>query len=90
MATNITFPMQLVILMIGSVVSATVGVYASQTTLRSDIRNITTRMELQAKIDEERQSNLRGVIDELNRRQQLQQMEMQSLKESILSMKVPK
>lgn len=51
-ATNITFPAQVVMVMMASAISATVAVYASQATLRSDIRDIKTRMEGEAKARE--------------------------------------
>ncbi len=67
------------------------GMWASTYGMRSDIRNIMTRMDsasealkLSVSLAEERAAALKDSIDSIKRRQELQQYEIQSLKEMIL------
>lgn len=76
-AQRISFPLQLVILIVTSVVSVVSSNYASKASLRddqakqaSDVRDILTRLQLgaqiadaQAKANEERFSALKGSLD---------------------------
>ena len=96
-ASKLSFPLQLVIMIIGTVIA----VYASQASVRSDIRDILTRMDLgrdtqkaQATAQEERINSLRvsmdataismkGSIDAISRRQELQQLQIGELKDAI-------
>ena len=71
--------------MAGSIWSSTYG-------LRSDVRDIITRMEAQktaydsaAKLQEVQSTGLKSAIDDMKRRQELQQYEIQALKEVILT-----
>lgn len=86
-ASKLSFPIQLVIMML----TAAGSIWASQYGLRSDVRDIRTRMEMQARIDEmqaklieERAAGLRQAVEAMQRRQELQQYEIQGLKEAIL------
>ena len=88
-AGKLSFPWQLVII----IVSASGAIWTMQYGLRSDVRDIRTRMELQteinaaqAKLQEERANALREVVLAMQRRQELQQFEVQALKETILKM----
>lgn len=77
------------------VFSLTVGaaMWASTTSLRSDVRNIVTTLEYQQKLDElqgqrwtDQLLNLKTAIDQMKARQELQQYEIQELKEQILKL----
>jgi len=68
------------------------GVWSSTYGLRSDVRDILTRMEAQklavdsaAKLQEVQATSLRTAVDDMKRRQELQQYEIQNLKEVILT-----
>ena len=78
------FPPQMVIAIITTVISIVGGIWLSTAAMRSDIRDIKTRMELQAELDQARNENLRESVESMKRRQELQQYEIQSLKEAIL------
>jgi len=86
-ASKLTFSLQLVILIVGM----SSGFWLATYSLRSDVRDILTRMSMQAEIDktnaqlqEERASTLRESVEAMKRRQELQQYEIQGLKEMIL------
>lgn len=94
-ATRLTFPLQVVIIIVSSALSATLAVYASQSSLRSDVRNIITQMDAtaklqaataaaEAKLQEERSASLSRDITSIKAKQELQQYEIQALKEAIL------
>lgn len=68
------------------------GVWSSTSGLRSDVRDILTRMEAQksaydstAKLQEVQSNALRTAVDDMKRRQELQQYEIQGLKEVLLT-----
>lgn len=70
------------------------GIWASTAGLRSDVRDILTRMEAQtatyesvAKLQEVQSNALKTAVDDMKRRQELQQYEIQQLKEVILGRK---
>lgn len=92
-ASRLTFSLQLVILIVGM----SGGFWMATYSLRSDVRDILTRMGMQAEIDktnarlqEERAANLRESIEAMKRRQELQQYEIQGLKEMVLKQGVRK
>jgi hypothetical protein len=65
---------------------------ASTWGLRSDIRDINTHMSAQADTDkglrtlqDERAVALRNAVDDIKKKQDLQQLEIQSLRETILN-----
>jgi hypothetical protein len=67
------------------------GPFAATWGLRSDIRDINTHMNAQADLDknqktlqDERAVALRNAVDEVKKKQDLQQLEIQSLRETIL------
>lgn len=67
------------------------SIWGSTSGLRSDVRDIITRMEAQktaydsaAKLQEVQSNALRVAVDDMKRRQELQQYEIQALKEVIL------
>ena len=79
-----------------TIVSIVLGQQASTWGLRSDMRDVSTRMAEQAKIDETRQTAqkeradaLKGAVESVAKKQELQQLEMQSLRETILNRRSP-
>lgn len=79
---RISFPLPYVFIIVGAFLAAAGGIW----TLRSDVRDILTRMELQAKLQDERADSLRESVESMKRRQELQQYEIQGLKEAITTM----
>jgi hypothetical protein len=85
------FSARVVVALVAGGISIAVGIYASTYGLRSDVRDILTTMESQKqledvnqKLTDERSESLRKSIDAIDRRQQLQQIEIQELKEMFL------
>lgn len=94
-ASKLTFSTGVVFSIIATVVTLSAGQWASTYGLRSDVRDIITRMdamraldESRAHLQEERAATLRESIDAMKRRQELQQYEIQGLKETILKQRV--
>lgn len=86
-ASKLSFPLQLVIV----IASALGAVWASQYGLRSDVRDILTRMdaaskisEIQTKVQEERVAAINADINEMKRRLELVQLQYQQLRETML------
>ena len=91
--SRLTFPLQLVILIASTAVTASLAIWGTQAGLRSDVRDIRTRAELQAEINQaqvkladERAAALKEAMTAMQRRQELQQYEVQGLKEAILKL----
>lgn len=114
-ASKLSFPLQLVILIVGTVGAAYATSYAGQSSnreaqvrirddqaqIRSDVRDILTRMDLtrdtqkaQSQAQEERINSLKvsidatavsmkGSIDAISRRQEMQQIQIGELKDAI-------
>lgn len=82
-ASRLSFPLQLVILLVTTVLSVAGSQWATTYNLRSDVRDILTRQESQAKLDEERAGNVRDAIGELKRQQAMQAFEIQEIKLSL-------
>lgn len=90
---------RLVVAIVAGVLGVAGGMWATTSGLRSDVRDILTRMEAQStamdsqsrasealgKLQEVQQAAIRQSIDEMKRRQELQQYEIQGLKEVILT-----
>ena len=73
------------------------GIWSSTAGLRSDVRDILTRMDSQRmsleasdKLQEVQATAMRVAVDDMKRRQELQQYEIQALKEVIITGKYPK
>lgn len=86
-ASKLSFPIQLVI----STVVMVVTVAGSYWTLKSDFRNIETKIDaaaqistLQAQLMEERMANLRDEQAETKKRMELMQLQVQQLRESMI------
>lgn len=85
-ATRLSFPAQLVILMITTSLTIAGSVWLTQAGLKSDVRDIVTRMDAQRQIEAERSAGIRDALASLQRRQELQQYEIQQLKEAIVKL----
>lgn len=88
---GLRFPLQMVVLIATTSATAAVTTWGSLAGLRSDVRDLRTRMELaaqleeaQAKLQEERMAALKAAIDAVQRDNRLTQFEVQALKESLL------
>ena len=86
-ASKLSFPLQLVIV----IVTAFAAMWASTYSLRSDVRDILTRMEAQGKLVElqsraleERMNAQKDDINEMKRRLELVQLQYQSLRETMI------
>ena len=90
---QIRFPPRIVFAVIGAVFTIVGGMYASTYGLRSDVRDILTTMAQQKQLDDlnqqiakQRDETLSKSIDTIDKRQQLQAIELQQLKEMVLQM----
>lgn len=89
-ATRLTFPLQLVVIIVSAALSAGSAMWAVSYGMRSDVRDILTRLDAQREIDsekskllDERFNNLRDTVQDMKRRVELQQYEVQRLNETI-------
>lgn len=82
-ASRLSFPLQLVIFLVTTVLSVAGSQWATTYSLRSDVRDILTRQAAQAQLDEERAGNVRDAIGDLKRQQTLQAYEIQEIKLSL-------
>ncbi len=92
--TRLTFTPQIVAAIVVTALSVFGAMWASQSGLRSDVRDILTRMdseaqlaEVNSKLMQERSETLGKAIEAMQRRQELQAYELQAMKESILTLK---
>lgn len=88
---RLRIPLPFALIILGGIVTTLGGMWTITSGLRSDVRDILTHMtmqrqidESQAKIQEERANAMRESIDAMKRRQELQQYEIQGLKELML------
>ena len=96
---RLTFPVQTVLAIIMATLAVSGGVYASQYSMRSDLRDLSTQMTMQRQIDEATRAvdeertkaaelsmaAMRASLDAMQRRQELQQYEIQSIKEVVMA-----
>lgn len=71
-ATRLSFPLQLVIVIGGGIIATVGAFWLATSSLRSDVRDILTRMESQSTLQEERWRNLKSDVDQEKRDRQLQ------------------
>ena len=100
-ASRLTFPIQMVLLIAASAVSATASVWAMNTTQRDQMGTLSTSMsviiakmdaqkqleEEKARLQDERLGSMREALNDMKRRVELQQYEVQRLNETIQGMK---
>lgn len=91
---NLRFTPEIVAVIVSGFLAVSGGMWASTYGLRSDVRDILTRMdgqakiaELNAKLQEQGLLTLRESIEAMKRRQELQQYEIQGLKEVVLTLR---
>lgn len=96
-ATQLQFSAQVVVFIISAFLTVAGAMWATTYSMRSDVRDILTKMEERKKIDElhdklqdERSAAMRESIESMKRRQELQQYEIQGLKELILTTRAAK
>ena len=84
-ASKLTFPLQLVIVIIGGIVATVGAFWVATSTLRSDVRDILTRMELQSrsesdqlKLQDERIADQKAALDEEKRQRQLMRYDFEA------------
>lgn len=89
--SRVTMTPKFVLGLVVAVVSCVGGVWGTTASLRSDVRNILTQLtdrqnieDQKDRLQEERYDALKTAIEDMNRRVQLQQYEVQSLKETVL------
>jgi hypothetical protein len=93
-AMKLSFPLQMVLVIVAACISAAGSVWAVNAATRadnaaihSDIRDIKTSMDGQIRLQDERASTLKSNIDTLQRDMRWQQVEIQNLKEMVLGAK---
>lgn len=82
-ASKLSFPLQLVI----GIVSGALMLYVALSGLRSDVRDISTRMEAREKLQDERSATIRSDLDYLKGRDTLRDLQIQELKEQLTLLK---
>jgi hypothetical protein len=89
--SKIVFSPGVVITVIVTILSIVAGQQASTWGMRSDIRDMRTSMSLQADIEkgtqrlqEERATTLKNAVDAIGRKQELQQIQFQELRDEVL------
>lgn len=83
-ASKLSFPLQIVVL----IVSIAGTIWASQYGLRSDVRDILTRMEAQGKLQDERMQTMRETILDLRRRVEMQEFAVRAVQETVNKIQV--
>lgn len=90
-ASKLTFPLQIVIVIIGGIIATTGAFWVSTSALRSDVRDILTRMEMQQRGEadkaialHEQFTTLGAQISATERRQELLRLEFEKLREEVL------
>lgn len=93
-AKRISFSLQLVIVIVGGIIATTGAFWVATSALRSDVRDILTRMSMQSDIDkasakllDERSKAVTDAMSELKRQQQMQYYDLQDLKRDVAVMK---
>ena len=82
-ASKLSFPLQLVIM----IVSGALVLYVALSGLRSDVRDISTRMDAREKLLDERSSQMKDDVDFLKGRDTLRDLQIQEIKEHLTTLK---
>lgn len=82
-AERLSFPLKVVISLMGSALAVCVFILSITWELRSDIRDINTKLGAADQIQGERLSNIREQLGSIRRMQDLQNYEVQALKLSL-------
>lgn len=83
---TLSFAMQILVVILSSSAAVAVSIYFFNFGQRSDLRDIRTAMEVQEKLQEERAAQVKDAIASMQRRQELQQYELQGLKEVVMKL----
>lgn len=93
-ASVLSFRLPMVVGIVVGAASIVSTLYVGFAGIRSDIRDMSTRMEAQtklfeaqSKLQEERADTLKEAVAAIQRRQELQQYEIQGLKEAVMTQK---
>ena len=72
---------------IGGQYASTYGIRQEQAAMRSDVRDLSTMFVAQAKLQEERAAALNTLADLIQKKQEMQRLEIQSLREMVLALR---
>ena len=91
--SKVMFTPKIVGSIVGTALLVSGSMWAFNTGMRSDVRDILTRMEAQktaieqaVKLQDVQTASIKTSVDEMRRRQELQQMQIAELKESIIAL----
>lgn len=82
-ASKLSFPLQLVILVITTAISVALSVTGTTWSIRSDVRDVATRMELRDETYRKDQEDLKAQIRQLSARYEMLQVNMTELQLSL-------
>lgn len=83
-ASQLSFPLQLVVLIVSIAISVSGSIWVSQSGLRSDVRDINTRFEMQVKAQAEQAELKAKLEEERTKRAEEQATAMQKSIDSLL------
>lgn len=90
-ASRLSFPLQLVIWLVTTLLTVAGGIWGSTYGLRSDVRDILTRQEMQAEVDKvkaelekERAAAIKDALGSVQRKQDLHSFEIQAIKDALM------
>lgn len=83
---RLSFAMTIVIVVLSSSASVAVSIYFFDFGQRSEMQQIRMSLEVQSKLQEERSAQMKDAIASMQRRQELQQYEIQGLKEVVMKL----
>ena len=92
-ASRLTFPLQLVVVIIGGIVGTTGAFWISTSQIRSDVRDMATRQQdearvrdIERKLSDERYESFKKAIDEIKSAQKLEEIRNQEMRVTIAGM----
>jgi hypothetical protein len=96
-ASTLTFPIQMVVLITTTVLTVAGAVYGSQAGIRSDLRDIRTRMDIAAEANKElrdaegrtvaaREAEARSRVDAVDKRLKLLELQFQQLQADVIKL----
>lgn len=82
-ASRLSFPMQLVVLVVTTAISVALSVTGTTWSIRSDVRDVATRMELRDETYRKDQEDVKAQIRQLSARYEMLQVTMTELQLSL-------
>ena len=79
-ASRLSFPMQLVVLVVTTAISVALSVTGTTWSIRSDVRDVATRLELREENYRKDQDALQGQMRQLSARYEMLQVDVNDLK----------